>query len=146
MKKKKKKFRGDMVLFFSLAIEIAIVLWVFEKRNKIIQSGYSISAGGNQIFFLLCCIVPIFFSSFYFECIIFSKKEKSCAFWHICRAFFYWFYNFLFDQSGDNKETKSTRTSTGHRKYPDHSTGASDIKKESKCIFSGYRNLDKSRL
>jgi len=74
MKKKKKKFRGDMVLFFSLAIEIAIVLWVFEKRNKIIQSGYSISARGNQIFFLLCCIVPIFLVAFILSVLFYPEK------------------------------------------------------------------------
>jgi hypothetical protein len=80
MKKKKKKFRGDMVLFFSLAIEIAIVLWVFEKRNKIIQSGYSISAGGNQIFFLLCCIVPIFLVAFILSVLFFRKKKSQVRF------------------------------------------------------------------
>ena len=65
-----------MVLFFSLAIEIAIVLWVFEKRNKIIQSGYSISARGNQIFFLLCCIVPIFLVAFIVGVLFFRKKKR----------------------------------------------------------------------
>ena len=107
MKKKKKKFRGDMVLFFSLAIEIEIVLWVFEKRNKIIQSGYSISARGNQIFFLLCCIVPIFLVAFILSVLFFRKKKSYVRLGTFVVLFFIGFIIFYLISLGITKRQRA---------------------------------------
>lgn len=96
-----------MVLFFSLAIEIAIVLWVFEKRNKIIQSGYSISAGGNQIFFLLCCIVPIFLVAFILSVLFFRKKKSHVRFGTFVVLFFIGFIIFYLISLGITKRQRA---------------------------------------
>lgn len=106
-KKKKKKFRGDMLLFFSLAIEIAIVLWVFEKKNTIIRSGYSMSAGGNQIFFLLCCIVPIFLVAFIVSVLFFRKKKHLVRLGTLIVLFFIGFMFFYLISLGITKRQRA---------------------------------------